>query len=58
MHQELNFGDKKIKNIPKYNPFVEKGVYDFFIKVHFSSNLSIFSHLFYGIIKYSRKCLY
>ena len=58
MHEELNyFGDEKIKNIPKYNPFIEKEAYNYFLKVHFSLNLSIFSYLFYGIIKYSRKCL-
>ena len=52
MHEELNyFGDEKLKNVPKCNQLIEKESYNFFVKVNFSLNLSIFSYLFYGIIK-------
>ena len=58
MHEELNyFGDEKLKNVPKCNQLIEKESYNFFVKVNFSLNLSIFSYLFYGIIKSSTKCL-
>ena len=58
MHEELNyFGDEKLKNVPKCNQLIEKESYNFFVRVNCSLNLSIFSYLFYGIIKSSTKCL-
>ena len=58
MHSELNYlGEEKLKNVPKCNQLIEKESYNFFSEVNFSLNLSIFSYLFYGILKSSTTCL-
>jgi ubiquitin C-terminal hydrolase len=57
MHSELNYyGDKILKNVPKCNQLIENESLNFFITVNKSLNLSIFSHLFYGITKSITKC--
>ena len=57
MHSELNyFGDKRLKNVPKCNQLNESEAYKFFMIVNKSLNLSIFSHLFYGVTKSVTKC--
>ena len=58
MHTELNYlGDEKLKKVPKCNQLIENESYNFFAEVNFSLNVSIFSYLFYGIIKSSTTCL-
>jgi len=57
MHSELNYyGDKRLKNVPKCNQLIENESFKFFMTVNKSLNLSIFSHLFYGITKSITKC--
>jgi ubiquitin C-terminal hydrolase len=57
MHAELNYyGDKKLNNIPKCNQLIESDSFNFFDKVNNELNLSIFSYLFYGILKSRTKC--
>ena len=58
MHAELNYiENQKLKSVPKCNQTLEMDSYNFFLKVNSELNLSIFSYLFYGIIKSSTKCL-
>ena len=58
MHSELNYyGDKKLEKVPKCNQLIEKQSFDFFMTVNNNLNLSIFSFLFYGILKSQTKCL-
>ena len=58
MHEELNFyGDKKLEKIPKCNQLIEKESFDSFMTVNSNLNLSIFSYLFYGILKTQTICL-
>ena len=57
MHSEVNYyGDKRLKNVPKCNQLIEYESFKFFMTVNKSLNLSIFSHLFYGITKSITKC--
>ena len=57
MHSELNYnGNKKLKNVPKCNQLIENDSFNFFSKVNIDLNLSIFSYLFYGILKSSTAC--
>ena len=57
MHAELNFfGEKSLKNVPKCNQLNEKESFNFFMEVNNNLNLSIFSYLFYGIIKSQTIC--
>ena len=57
MHEELNYlGDQKLKNIPKSNQLIEKESFNFFLTVSSNLNLSIFSYLFFGILKSSTLC--
>ena len=57
MHSEINYyGDKRLKNVPKCNQLIEYESFKFFMTVNKSLNLSIFSHLFYGITKSITKC--
>ena len=58
MHSELNYyGNKKLEKVPKCNQLIEKESFDFFMTVNNNLNLSIFSFLFYGILKSKAKCL-
>ena len=57
MHAELNYnGNKQLKNVPKCNQIDEESAYNFFMSVHNDLNLSIFSYLFYGILKSNTVC--
>ena len=57
MHEELNnFGDQKLKNIPKCNQLIEKESFNFFKAVNNNLNFSIISYLFYGVLKSSILC--
>ena len=57
MHAELNYyGNEKLKNVPKCNQIYESESYNFFMTVNNNLNLSIFSYLFYGILKSTTKC--
>ena len=52
MHEELNYyGEKKLKNVPKCNQSIESESLNFFQKVNVDLNFSVFSNLFYIIIK-------
>ena len=58
MHEELNyFGHHKLNIIPKCNQLNELDSFMFFIKVNTFLNFSIFSYLFYGIVKNTTYCL-
>jgi ubiquitin C-terminal hydrolase len=58
MHAELNYiENQKLKSVPKCNQTIEMDSFNFFLKVNSELNLSIFSYLFYGIIKSSTICL-
>ena len=57
MHAELNYnGNQVLKGVPKCNQTIELDSFNFFMKVNSELNLSIFSYLFYGIIKSSTTC--
>ena len=57
MHKDLNyFGDKKLEKIPKVNRLIEKESFNYFMTVYNNLNLSIFSYLFYGVLKNSYVC--
>ena len=57
MHAELNYyGDKKLKNVPRCNQTIELESFNFFSTVNNDLNLSIFSYLFYGILKSETVC--
>ena len=57
MHAELNYlGDQKLTTIPKCDQKNETDSYNFFLSVNNSLNLSIFSYLFYGILKSTTTC--
>ena len=57
MHEELNYnGKEKLKKVPQCNQLIEKESYNFFSEVNSNLNLSIFSYLFYGIIKSNTYC--
>ena len=58
MHEELNyFGDRKLAVVPKCDERNAQKALEFFMKVNSELNLSIFSCLFYGIIKSETICL-
>ena len=57
MHEELNFfGDKKLKKVPKCDQRKEEESYNFFKEENVNLNLSIFSYLFYGVLKSCTIC--
>ena len=57
MHSELNYyGDKKLKNVPRCDQTIEFESFNFFSTVNNDLNLSIFSCLFYGILKSETVC--
>ena len=57
MHEELNYyGQKKVKKVPKCDQTKEADSYNFFVQVNMNLNLSIFSYLFYGILKSFTVC--
>ena len=58
MHEELNyFGDQKLENVPTCNQEIAQEALNFFTTVNNNLNLSIFSYLFYGILKSETRCL-
>ena len=56
MHAELNYKGAQKLSVPKCNQTIELDSFNFFMKVNSELNLSIFSYLFYGIIKSSTTC--
>ncbi len=56
MHAELNYKGAQKLSVPKCNQTIELDSFNFFMKVNSELNLSIFSYLFYGIIKSSTIC--
>ena len=58
MHEELNYnGGKRLKNVPSCDQKIEQESFNFFMRVNVDLNLSIFSFLFYGIVKSCTICL-
>lgn len=58
MHKELNYnGHRNLSNKPISNYLIEKESYFSFIDTYSMLNKSIFSDLFFGIIKTCQKCL-
>ena len=57
MHDELNYyGDQKLSLIGTYNQSIPQDALNLFLNTNYSLNLSIFSHLFFGICESKIKC--